>query len=236
LQAWYSLSGIERVDGSIRSAVVSVVGGDGYRLPTEAEWEYACRAGSASPYGDGHAVSSLDKVGWFGGNQTQSGNSDKQAHPVGQKWANAFGLFDLHGNVSEWCQDWYDYNYYDRSPRNDPSGPTGGSTRVVRGGSWNDDAFACRAAQRAGAAPNLRAPQNGFRVVRSLVSPAPRRNANGVPPYRIVVDLRDGGTVDLYKNESFDSLDGARQRLAGSKLFGRVGNIRIIDGNGNQIE
>jgi formylglycine-generating enzyme required for sulfatase activity len=103
-------------------------GGNGYRLPTEAEWEYACRAGSSSRYAFGDDESSLGDYAWF------NGNSAAKTHPVGQKKPNAWGLFDMHGNVWEWCWDGYDEKYYSDSPSADPSGSLKASVRVFRSG------------------------------------------------------------------------------------------------------
>ena len=99
----------------------------GGRLPTEAEWEYAARGGSTEArYGD------LDEIAWY------ADNSGNQTHEVGQKRANGFGLYDMLGNVWEWVNDWYDQNYYQNSPSQDPTGPASGQLRVLRGGSWFD--------------------------------------------------------------------------------------------------
>jgi formylglycine-generating enzyme required for sulfatase activity len=116
--------------------------GGGLRLPTEAEWEYACRAGTKGPYSG-----NLDDMGWH------LGNSDGTTHPVGMKKPNAWGLHDMHGNVWEWCQDWFD-TYDKANERTDPTGPTQASgfpqARVIRGGGWGDYGSHCVAAIRGG--------------------------------------------------------------------------------------
>jgi formylglycine-generating enzyme required for sulfatase activity len=127
-----------------------------YRLPTEAEWEYACRAGTTGDY-----AGNLDEMGW------SYDNSEAKIHSVGEKKANAWGLYDMHGNVWEWCADWYDEGYYKKSPEVDPKGPDSGSGRVLRGGSWNYRAAACRSAHRSNGAPGTRFNHLGFRLVRT---------------------------------------------------------------------
>jgi formylglycine-generating enzyme required for sulfatase activity len=134
-----------------------------YRLPTEAEWEYACRAGSRSFYSFGASSKSLGDYAWF------VGNSDLQTHPVGEKKANAWGLYDMHGNVAEWCSDWY--GEYPKGTVSDPSGPNEGSGRVERGGYFGGGAEFCRSAFRYGRVPSYRG-CHGFRVALS---------SNGIP-------------------------------------------------------
>lgn len=130
--------------------------GNTYRLPTEAEWEYACRGGTASAYCFGDAVASLKDYAWY------DENAGLYAHEVGSKRANAFGLYDMHGNVYEWCSDWKaDYLTGNVS---DPLGPSEGSGRVIRGGSWYYDAGFCRSADRNSGTPDYRDSNLGFRV------------------------------------------------------------------------
>ncbi|MFM7516241.1 MAG: formylglycine-generating enzyme family protein, partial [Pirellula sp.] len=130
-----------------------------YRLPTEAEWEYACRAGSKSRYSFGESSKSLGDYAWFGD------NSNNQTHPVGEKKANAWGLYDMHGNVWECCSDWY--GDYPKGAVSDPTGPSKGSFRVLRGGSWGGGAAGCRSAIRVWDVPSDRNFSIGFRVALS---------------------------------------------------------------------
>ncbi|MGB2820171.1 MAG: formylglycine-generating enzyme family protein, partial [Phycisphaerae bacterium] len=120
------------------------------RLPTEAEWEYACRAGTRTRFSFGDSDGELGDYAWY------LGNSDKQTHEVGKKKPNAWGLYDMHGNVWEWCADWYEDSYYRSSPRTDPQGPSSGKCPVLRGGSWCDNPPDCRSAYRLGIAPGGR--------------------------------------------------------------------------------
>jgi len=113
-----------------------------YRLPTEAEWEYACRAGSTTKYCFGDDESRLGEYAWY------IQNSNWRAHPVAQKKPNAWGLYDMHGNVWEWCQDWYHKDYYSNSPVHDPKGPRAGDCRVFRSSPWNLNAQVCRSSVR----------------------------------------------------------------------------------------
>ena len=125
---------------------------NGYRLPTEAEWEYACRAGGARTYSFGGNPADLADHGWF------KANAGAKTHPVGQKRPNAWSLHDMHGNVAEWCQDHYAKDTYagrSDKPATDPRGPAEGKQRVLRGGSWKSTADACRSAARASEEPGL---------------------------------------------------------------------------------
>jgi formylglycine-generating enzyme required for sulfatase activity len=136
----------------------------GGRLPTEAQWEYACRAGTETIYSFGNQAKKLGEYAWYGE------NSEGQAHPVATKKPNPWGLYDMHGNVWEWCHDWYDGSYYESSPHDDPLGPTGGSYRVYRGGSWRRVASCCRASCRYGYGPGDRDDGLGFRLARQFPS------------------------------------------------------------------
>jgi formylglycine-generating enzyme required for sulfatase activity len=129
---------------------------NGYRLPTEAEWEFACRAGTVTPFYSGDSV---DSAGWH------SGNSGGQPQQVGKKQPNAWGLHDMHGNVLEWCWDWL--GDYPPEPETNPQGAESGSMRVYRGGSWRFAAHQTRSAFRFGNNPHLRLNFIGFRVARN---------------------------------------------------------------------
>ena len=140
--------------------------GNRYRLPTEAEWEYACRAGSITGFANGSITqtgcghdANLDVMGWY------CGNSGKKPHPVAQRKPNAFGLYDMHGNIWEWCQDCY--GIYPSGHVSNPTGPSSGSYRVLRGGGWHEDVEGCRSAIRVGRSPASRAGTIGFRLART---------------------------------------------------------------------
>ena len=130
-----------------------------YRLPTEAEWEYAARAGTKTRFSLGDDDEQLGRYGWY------SSNSDNKSQPVGGKRPNPWGLYDMHGNVWEWVQDWFDG--YDARPVTDPKGPFIGSYRVLRGGSWSSYAEHCRSGSRYYYAPVNRSHSLGFRLALS---------------------------------------------------------------------
>jgi formylglycine-generating enzyme required for sulfatase activity len=132
--------------------------GKGYRLPTEAEWEYAARAGTTGDFGGNGVVTDMGWIKDISGGRPQ---------PVGQKRANAWGLHDLHGNVWEWVQDWFASDYYERGVNTDPPGPATGNRRVVRGGSWSGIAVNARSASRDDPFPDSRYSNIGFRLART---------------------------------------------------------------------
>jgi len=138
------------------NAVVIVAGSTGYRLPTEAQWEYACRAGTTTAYNTGDTIS--DNTGWYGS------NSGLKTHEVGKKPANAWELYDMHGNVWEWCWNWYES--YSNGSQVDPTGAATGSSRVFRGGGHGDGARNLRSAYRGTSLPFYRNNGGGFRLVR----------------------------------------------------------------------
>jgi Sulfatase-modifying factor enzyme 1 len=153
----------------------------GYRLPTEAEWEYACRANASTPtrFSFGDNAVELGLYGWF------PGNSEQRTHPVSQKRPNGFGLFDMHGNVFEWCWDWFGEGYYYQSPADDPTGPAGASYRVIRGANCSSELRCARSAARHRCVPGDRGYGVGFRLARDA-SPGNGSVASGT----------GGGNVD----------------------------------------
>ena len=149
------LTEIERKSGKLKAD-------EEYRLPTEAQWEYACRAGTETAFSFGDDESKLGEYAWFDGNA----RDEQYAHKFGTKKPNPWGLHDMHGNVLEWCSDWGDDKL---SGGTDPVGPNAGSSRVIRGGGWGYSASDCRSANRSNCRPAYRFGNFGFRIVRVLL-------------------------------------------------------------------
>ncbi len=170
---YYTITDIKKEADSIVEATVTISGGAGYRLPTEAEWEYACRADTATPfhYGTDSSFSTANVkaplvAGGYGGavpKWKEFGRTTK----VGSFLANDWGLFDMHGNVAEWCGDWYDKDYYLKSPAEDPQGPLTGTHKVLRGGSWILTDANARSFSRFFHLPREAKYYGGFRVART---------------------------------------------------------------------
>jgi formylglycine-generating enzyme required for sulfatase activity len=139
-----------------------------YRLPTEAEWEWSCRAGTTTQYSFGDDEQQLKQYAWYGAGFFSLLFGSGSAEAVGQKSANPFGLYDMHGNVYEWCSDWYDSGYYSKSPEQNPTGPASGSSRVLRGGGWSSVPIYLRSCYRYCDAPGNRYYYVGLRVLCEL--------------------------------------------------------------------
>ena len=131
----------------------------GGSLPTAAEWEYAAKGGSKREGYKYSGANQIDRVAWY------RENAQEGCHPVGQKAPNELGLYDMSGNVWEWCSDWYGFDYYGRSPAKNPTGPASGQTRCIRGGAWNIDAWNCRVSNRSSKSPGFTYNYYGFRLV-----------------------------------------------------------------------
>jgi formylglycine-generating enzyme required for sulfatase activity len=135
---------------------------NGYRMPTEAEWEFACKGGTQSKNYSYSGSNNIDAVAWY------KTNSGKMAHPVGQKQANELGIYDMSGNLGEWCWDWMDPNYFKKEPMDNPRGAKLGIFHLVRGGSWNSKEKFCHVAKRDSFEPDHRySREKGFRLCRS---------------------------------------------------------------------
>ncbi|SFA62303.1 Formylglycine-generating enzyme, required for sulfatase activity, contains SUMF1/FGE domain [Paracoccus halophilus] len=174
---YYNLPGMaERITRPNHSATVSWLdaqefiatlnaaeGGPDHRLPTEAEWQYTARTGTKTRHYFGDDSNLLSRHAWFGKEFDAGGH-----HPVAQKTQNPWGLYDIHGNVWEWVQDWYSADYYAESPATDPQGPASGSERVVRGGSWHSTGNGWRSASRRDYPPDYRGISISFRLVRNI--------------------------------------------------------------------
>jgi formylglycine-generating enzyme required for sulfatase activity len=178
-------------------------GTDRYRLPTEAEWEYAARAGTTTRFYTGNGEEDLSRAGWYGD------NSGSKTHPVGQKTPNAWGLYDMHGNVSEWVQDWK--GDYPAGSVTDPEGPSSGSYRVDRGGSWFYDARYCRSAFRDYRIPDDRGNVLvGFRLIRMFaVSDSPSIDKSASVP----------GTLEIKRDGRFIAYDNGTVLDTRTKLM-----------------
>ncbi|MCP5045896.1 MAG: formylglycine-generating enzyme family protein [bacterium] len=148
-----------------------------YRLPTEAEWEYACRAGSASTFSHGPLKEGLSEYAWFYDNAFIKG--DRQAHEVGELKPNKWGLYDMLGNVYEWCSDWYRRNHYNKSRVQNPKGAKYGNSKAVRGGDWARTDYFLRVASRRYYSPHYKDLNVGFRIARN----APPNNENNPLPF-----------------------------------------------------
>lgn len=169
---YYHVTDIERDGETIRRARVKVAGGNGYRLPTEAEWEYACRSESTTAFHFGRdtyqgALNCKPLLTSSGYASVLKWPDLARTSAVGTYKPNVWGLYDMHGNVGEWCNDWYDRDYYAASPANDPPGPDTGTHRVVRGGSWLVTEGSCRSASRFFHPPDESNYITGFRVARA---------------------------------------------------------------------
>ena len=141
--------------------------GRNFRLPTEAEWEYAARGGNESKGYKYAGSNTIGDVAWYEVNSydVDSSSPEYGTHPVATKSPNELGLYDMSGNIWEWCQDWYDSSYYSNSPAANPTGPESGTSRVGRGGGWQSDAGICRVSHRiGGAGPSLKLTDLGLRL------------------------------------------------------------------------
>ena len=153
-----AISGTPGANCSMEGLMIDIEA-DGYRLPTEAEWEYACRARKVTTFYWGNSLLESTAYAWL------KTNSLNTAQPVAQKKPNAFGLYDMAGNLWEWCNDWYDSSYYSASPSTDPSGPQSGQERVIRGGSWMHSEYFAQSGTRSKMPPSSVNSTVGFRVV-----------------------------------------------------------------------
>ena len=157
-------------DDLLKWLVTQNISANGYRLPTEAEWEYACRAGTKTPFNTGDNITT-DQANYNGNlpyNGNPSGEYREKTTSVESFAPNKWGLYDMHGNVYEWCWDWYGSAYYSTSPMpDDPKGPDSGASRVFRGGSYGSSASWVRSARRDSRNPDSRYGNVGLRVVRN---------------------------------------------------------------------
>jgi formylglycine-generating enzyme required for sulfatase activity len=136
-------------------------------LPTEAQWEYACRAGTSTPWSFGDSDATMGDYAW------SDSNSGHTTHAVGEKKPNAWGLYDMHGNVAEWCADWYVKHAYSRGDATDPSGPASGDSRIARGGAWGDDSGYLKCTYRNCSGPDNATDGIGLRCVMLVAQSSP---------------------------------------------------------------
>lgn len=181
--------------------------GKKFRLPTEAEWEFATTGGMNSKGYKYSGGNNIDDVAWYSNNAYSVGTSspDYGTHYVGTKFPNELGIFDMSGNVWEWCQDWYSSSYYSNSPNNNPQGPSEGSFRVLRGGSWGDGGNYCRVSSRFSITPDLRYLSIGLRLALTCEN-TNQEDATG---------SQEGGTGSGTFNGGSDSGSGSGSRLRG---------------------
>ena len=186
-----------------------------YRLPTEAEWEYACRAGTTTQYSFGDDVALLDQYAWY------SKNADRMTHSVRAKLPNGFGLFDMHGNVYEWCHDYYDAKWYEKSSSIDPSGPAAGEARVVRSGDVAGRSSYCRSSSRHLDLPTVSNDILGFRVVRELDVPTTTARVTPQPAVPSAPAVtKPAGSAPSLAVAPFDAAQAKAHQQAWAKYLG----------------
>jgi TonB family protein len=208
-------------------------GGLKYRLPTEAEWEYAARAGTTTVYGFGNDERQLGEYAWYGE------NSWRTTHPVGQKKPNAWGLYDMYGNVWEWVQDWY--GPYTAGSAVDPAGPASGSTRVRRGGGWGFVAGGYRSADRGNDPPGYRGGFLGLRLLRTIEASSSRMGRRKMPEQPISSSMGEGSALPhfVYQPKPAYPLIAKWGGREGTVILdielradGSVGDIKVVQSSG----
>ena len=215
--------------------------GKTYRLPTEAEWEYACRAGTEARWSFGNDEKELGDYAWYLNNA--QGIGDRYAHQIKQKKSNAFGLYDMHGNVWEWCHDYYEEDYYKQSPTSNPQGPESGSSRVLRGGSWSLYTRNTRSADRDAFGHDSRNYFSGFRVVRELENSAAKTVATERLAAKLLPASLQEGLVAYYPfngNANDESGNGhhgdVKGAISSSDRHGKANHAYLFDGVDDYIE
>ncbi|MFC2170739.1 SUMF1/EgtB/PvdO family nonheme iron enzyme [Calditrichota bacterium] len=201
----------------------STEAGDPWCLPTEAEWEYACRAGHDNTrfwWGDDSGYGNLGDYAWY------SGNSESRTHDAGETIPNPWGLYDMHGNVFEFCEDWYDGDYYLSSPTTDPNGPASGSQHVMRGSSWGSHPMFCRSANRFFINPAFRNYDYGFRLVRE------ETNDNGAPNLPTDPSPSDGAyAIETSITLTWLCIDPEDNPLTYDVYFGTSSDPPLVESN-----